>query len=69
MIPLKKWFTVGREIHKGDLVVVSEDNLARGQWQRERVEATHPGRDGHIRYLAIDIWKSYPSSRAAATPF
>ena len=28
LIPLKKWFTVGREIHKGDLVLVNEDNLA-----------------------------------------
>ena len=42
----KKWFTVGREIHKGDLVLVSKENLARGQWKRARVEASYPGRDG-----------------------
>ena len=27
LIPLKKWFTVGREIHKGDLVLVSSGNV------------------------------------------
>ena len=55
LIPLKKWFTVGREIHKGDLVLVSEENLARGQWQRARVEATHPGRDGLIRSVTLRL--------------
>ena len=55
LIPLKKSFTVGRKIHKGDLVVVREDNLARGQWQRERVEATHPGRDGLIRSVTLRL--------------
>ena len=46
---------LGREIHKGDLVLVSEDNLARGQWQRARVEATHPGRDGLIRSVTLRL--------------
>ena len=55
LIPLKKWFTVGRETHKGDLVLVSEDNLARGQWQRARVEATHPGCDGLIRSVTLRL--------------
>ena len=55
LIPLKKWFTVGREMHKGDLVLVSEDNLARGQWKRARVEATHPGRDGLIRSVTLRL--------------
>ena len=49
LIPLEKWCTVGHEIHKGDLVLVSEYNLAGGQWQRVRMEATHPGRDGLTR--------------------
>ena len=55
MIPVKKWFTVGREIHKGYLVLVREDDLARGQWQRARVEATHPGRDGLIRSVTLRL--------------
>ena len=55
LIPLKKWFTIGREIHKSDLVLVTEDNLARGQWQRARVEATHPSRDGLIRSVTLRL--------------
>ena len=46
---------LGREIHKGDLVLVSEDNLARGQWKRARVEVTHPGRDGLIRSVTLRL--------------
>lgn len=33
---------------QGDLVLVSEDHLTRGQWSCARVDATHPGRDGLI---------------------
>ena len=55
LIPVKKWFTVGREIHKGDLALVREDDLARGQWQRARVKATHPGRDGLIRSVTMRL--------------
>ena len=61
---LKKWSTVGREIHKDDLVFVSEDHSARGQWQRARVEAMHPSRSRlfyPVYYLATHIWKSYSS--------
>ena len=32
--PLKKWYKIGREISKGDLVLVSEDRVARDQWSR-----------------------------------
>ncbi|XP_068713051.1 uncharacterized protein [Montipora foliosa] len=51
--PLKKWYQVGREICKGDLVLVSEDHVARGQWSRARVEAVHPGRDGLVRSVTL----------------
>ena len=55
MVSLKKWFTVGREIRKGDLVLVSKENLALGQWQPARVETTHPGRDGLIRSVTLRL--------------
>ena len=64
LTPLKKWSTFGREIHKDDLVFVSEDHLARGQWQRARIEAMHPSRSRlfySVYYLATRIWKSYSS--------
>ncbi|XP_068726126.1 uncharacterized protein [Montipora capricornis] len=53
LTPLKKWYQVGREICKGDLVLVSEDHVARGQWSRARVEAVHPGRDGLVRSVTL----------------
>ena len=59
MTPLKKWFTVGRQIHKGDLVLVSEDHLARGQCQRAHVDSNHPGRDGLIRLHLFEACDAY----------
>ncbi|PFX12586.1 hypothetical protein AWC38_SpisGene23429 [Stylophora pistillata] len=53
LTPLKKWHKSGREIRKGDLVLVSEDRLARGQWSRARVEDTITGRDGLVRSVTL----------------
>jgi hypothetical protein len=50
---LKKWIDIGRKMHVGDVVLVSEDNVPRGQWQKARVEATHEGRDGLIRSVML----------------
>ena len=48
LTPLMKWYQVGREICKGDLVLVSEDHAACGQWSHACGEAVHPGRDGLV---------------------
>ncbi|KAL9970153.1 hypothetical protein ACROYT_G022481 [Oculina patagonica] len=53
LTPLKKWYKIGHEIRNGDLVLVSEDRVARGQWSRARVEDTHTGRDGLIRSVTL----------------
>ena len=37
------------------MVLVREDNLARGQGQRARMEATHPGRDGLIQSVVLRL--------------
>ena len=42
-----------REIRNGDLVLVSEDRVARGQWSPARVEDTHTGRDGLVRSVTL----------------
>ncbi|KAL9980079.1 hypothetical protein ACROYT_G008622 [Oculina patagonica] len=55
LAPLKKWYKIGREIRKGDLVLVSEDRVARGQWSHARVEDTHTGRDGLIRSVTFEF--------------
>ena len=48
LTPLEKCYKIGREIRKGDLVLVSEDRVARGQWSRARVEDTYTGHDGLV---------------------
>ena len=53
LTPLKRWYKIGREIRKGDLVLVSEDRVARGQWSRARVEDAHTGRDGLVRSVTL----------------
>jgi len=63
LTPLKKWSDIGHEIHTGDLVLVSEDHLARGQWQRARVEATHLGRDGLVRSVTLRMPSESVTSR------
>lgn len=62
LTPLKNWSTVGCEIHKDNLVLFSEDHLARGQWQRARVEAIiQVAMVLSVYYLATRIWKSCSS--------
>ena len=34
LTPVKKCYKIGHEIRKGDLVLVSDDRVARGQWSR-----------------------------------
>ena len=53
LTPLKRWYKIGREIRKGDLVLVSEDRVARGQWSLARVEDAHTGRDGLVRSVTL----------------
>jgi hypothetical protein len=51
-------------MHVGDVVLVSEDNVPRGQWQKARVDATHEGRDGLIRSVTLRL----PSGRHTRRP-
>ena len=51
-------------MHVGDVVLVSEDNVPRGQWQKARFEATHEGRDGLIRSVTLRL----PSGRQTCRP-
>ena len=62
---LKRWNKIGREIRKGDLVLVSEDRVARGH--SSRVEDTHTGRDGLVRSVTQrTFWKSYPVDQCSS---
>ena len=39
----------------GDVVLVSEDNVPRGQWQKAHVIETHKGRDSLIRSVTLRL--------------
>ncbi|CAB3982273.1 Hypothetical predicted protein [Paramuricea clavata] len=58
-----KWIDIGRKMHVGDVVLVSEDNVPRGQWLKARVEATHEGRDGLIRSVTLRLPSGHHTRR------
>ena len=64
MIPLKKWLSISHAVNPGDFVLISEDKVARGLWQRARVESTHLGRDGLVRSVTLRL----PSGRQTRRP-
>ena len=71
---MKNWIDIGRKIHVGDVVLVSEDNVPRGQWQKARVEATHEGRDGlmrcvcHQAAIPVVLYKDYIITQIISFP-
>ena len=48
-----KWHQTRRPITQGDLVVVVDDALPRGQWPRGQVVTAHKGRDGVVRVAEV----------------
>ena len=44
-----KWTEVVKDLKEGDVVLVLEPNLPRGQWPLGRITETFPGRYGHTR--------------------
>ncbi|XP_022824061.1 uncharacterized protein LOC111354747 [Spodoptera litura] len=48
-----KWNKPNRNIKKGDLVLVKEDNLPPGKWAMGRIIETHPGSDGYVRVTTV----------------
>lgn len=48
-----KWSKSKPSLVKGNIVLISEDNLKPHQWKKGIVEETHPGQDGHVRVVTI----------------
>jgi hypothetical protein len=49
-----KWFrSDSAPLAVGDVVVVVDDQLPRGQWPKGRVVKVHPGKDGQVRVADI----------------
>ena len=49
----QKWMRSKPDLQKGDIVLVAESNIPRGQWPLGRIVDTNVGRDGHVRSCVI----------------
>lgn len=55
-----KWFSDrGTPIREGMIVVVCDDNAPPLQWRLARVHALHPGPDGSVRVVTLQIGKTF----------
>ena len=50
-----KWHKVTENFKVGDLVLMLSPDTPRGQWPMGRIEATYPGKDGHVRTAKVRI--------------
>lgn len=55
LIPLKKWLDQSDTVEEGNIVLIMEDKVPRGKWNKARVKATHPGRDGLVRSVSLRL--------------
>lgn len=53
-----KWHYVRRNIQKGDLVIVADDNAPRNHWRIGLVKDTYPGKDQLVRSVLVKIGTS-----------
>jgi hypothetical protein len=58
LIARQKWHTKSRDLRMGDLVLVADHNLPRGQWPLGIIQTATPGRDGLVRSVTIRTTKS-----------
>jgi hypothetical protein len=58
LIARQKWHAKRRDLRVGDLVLVADQNLPRGQWPLGLIEAATPGRDGLVRTVSVRTAKS-----------
>ena len=51
----KKWFLTQRDVQVGDVMLVISPDTRRGNWPMGRVLEVHPGKDGRIRVVIIQV--------------
>lgn len=49
----QKWHTAQRNMKKGDVVLVQDSDLIRGNWKLAQVFEAEPGRDGKVRDVVL----------------
>lgn len=50
-----KWTEVVKDLKEGDIVLVLDPRLPRGQWPLGRILETYPGQDGHSRVAKVQV--------------
>ena len=53
LIIRQKWHTATRNVRVGDIVLVADSNVVRGEWKLARVNETFPGKDGQVRKVTL----------------
>ena len=53
LIIRQKWHTATRNVRVGDIVLVADSNVVRGEWKLARVSETFPGKDGQVRKVTL----------------
>ena len=64
LIIRQKWHTSVRNLKVGDIVMVQDSNMIRGQWKLAQICEANPGKDGKVRdvqlrYKVLDSSSSY----------
>ena len=49
----QKWHKIREDIKVGDLVMIADENVARGSWPLGLVTDVTTGRDGHVRSVKM----------------
>ena len=54
LIPRKKWQRVERNFAVGDIVLLMDKNLPRGQWKVGKIISVYPGEDDLVRVVQVE---------------
>ena len=54
LVPCQKWRTEHRDVKKGDVVLLREDNVVQDSYKLARVKQTLPGVDGRVRRVILE---------------
>ena len=50
-----KWHSSTQNLEVGDVIVVIGERYLRGRWPLGRIEETHPGKDGLVRVITVEV--------------
>ena len=63
LIIRQKWHTAHRNVIKGDIVLLQDSNLVRGQWRLGKVSQVYPDSDGKVRRVEVQYKNPKPGER------